>query len=135
MPALVIYTPDGKKHDVKLTSARITLGRSTTADLSYPEDSGLSRLHLAFEPSDGGFLIRDLNSKNGTMVNGERVANSRALAPNDKISCGHLVIVYDSLRGGPQIEFVEPSTASAADAAIVTTLVGVLKESKSGAAA
>ncbi len=135
MASLVIYTPDGKKHTVILQAALITLGRSRDADLSYPDDSGLSRLHLQFKKSGDGYLIQDLNSKNGTSVNGQRLEAARPLVANDKISCGHLAVVYDAGRSAPQIEFVEPSTASGSEAAIVTTLGGVLHESTTGAAA
>ena len=131
MPALLIYTPDGKKQSVPLHDDRVTLGRSATADLSFSNDNGLSRLHLAFERSPTGFMLHDLQSKNGTMVNGKPVQTAHALKSNDKIACGHLLIVFDPpqrMSGG--VVFIDEDTHQTSSSTIVTSLGGVLSESR-----
>ncbi len=135
MAELLIYTPDGKKRYVMLQGERLTLGRSATADLSFAEDTGLSRLHLAFELTPGGFVVRDLNSKNGTTVNGARVAEPQPLKANDKVSCGHLLIVFDPpKRVAPAVEFVDDTdTNEASGSTIVTSLGGVINEARKNA--
>lgn len=131
MPDILIYTPDGKKKSVPLGGDRLTIGRSSAADLCFSEDSGLSRLHLAFERSTGGFVVRDLHSKNGTLVNGSRVVETQGLQPNDKVSCGHLLIVFDPPARAPSaVVFVEEDTEKLAGATIVTNLGGVLSEAR-----
>ena len=131
MSELLIYTPDGKKRYVPLAGQRMTLGRSTTADLCFSEDNGLSRLHLAFEPTPGGFAVRDLSSKNGTTVNGSRVAEAQPLKSNDKVSCGHLLIVYDPPhRIAPAVEFVDDDTGETSGSTIVTSLGGLINEAR-----
>lgn len=129
MQSILIYTPDGFL-TAPLDSDRITLGRSTMADLSYPEDGELSRLHLAFERAGEGFSVRDLNSKNGTFVNGTRTSEVHVLQPNDRIECGHLIILYEPPRYENQVEFVDDGAAQTNAARIVTSLDGVIKESR-----
>jgi serine phosphatase RsbU (regulator of sigma subunit) len=134
MAELLIYTPDGKKRYVPLDAEKITLGRSTTADLCFAEDTGLSRLHLAFERTPHGFLVRDLNSKNGTTVNGARVTGAQPLKSNDRVSCGHLLIVFDPPRRlAPAVEFVDDDTGETSGSTIVTSLGGVINEARKNA--
>jgi serine phosphatase RsbU (regulator of sigma subunit) len=136
MPEILIYTPDGKKRTVPLESERMTLGRSSTADLSFTEDNGLSRLHLAFERSGSGMLVRDLNSKNGTVVNGNKVTDAHMLKPNDKVACGHLLIVYEPPhKTASSAVFIDEDTAQTDGATIVTSLGGVMSESGKAAGA
>ena len=133
MPQLLIYTPDGKKRSVPLEAMRTTLGRSSNADLCFADDNGLSRLHLEFERADRDVIARDLNSKNGTLVNGERLGDPVRLKPNDKLSCGHLLIVFDPPKasaGG--VVFIDDDTARTEGGKIVTSLNGLIDESTHG---
>jgi adenylate cyclase len=65
---------------VALTSGRALLvGRAMACDLPIA-DPTVSRQHAEIEVVDGGILVRDLHSTNGTYVNGQRVVG-QALAP------------------------------------------------------
>ena len=48
----------------------MTLGRADDCDIVIP-DRQISRYHARIEQDAGGYLLRDLGSKNGTYVNGE----------------------------------------------------------------
>src|SRR5919107_6210405 len=96
MPDLSIVTPDGKATPVQLSSPRMALGRSATNELSFPEDNGLSRQHLIFEKQDDGWVVTDVGSKNGTVVNGRRIECPTLLKPGDQILAGHLTMIFDS---------------------------------------
>ena len=88
MRELQILSPDGKSRAVPLDFKRITIGRSSAADLCFADDNGLSRQHLAIEEEGGSWVLRDLGSKNGTMLNGAKVAGSAALKSGDRITAG-----------------------------------------------
>ncbi|HEY3740183.1 MAG TPA: SpoIIE family protein phosphatase [Bryobacteraceae bacterium] len=93
---LTIRTPDGKARKVALDNKDLTLGRSATTDLCYADDSGLSRQHLVIEMAGSRWQIRDLNSKNGTVVNGQRLGTDPLkLKPGDRISAGHLIVEFE----------------------------------------
>src|SRR3954451_12337889 len=91
---LLIQPPAGQSRTVPLNGERLALGRASTNELCYPEDSGLSRQHLAFERTGDGWILRDLGSKNGTQVNSTRVAGPHSLRPGDQVSAGHLIIQF-----------------------------------------
>lgn len=101
---LSIRMQDGATRTVPLLDAHIGLGRATTNELCYPEDFGLSRQHLVFEKANGEWTVRDLGSKNGTVVNGFRIIAPTPLSNGDVIHAGHLQITF----GGKD----EPDTMS-----------------------
>lgn len=67
------------------------LGRAESCDLVI-NDAHLSRRHAELRLSDGVLRIIDLNSSNGTRVNGELVSE-KVLSPGDKISFDKLVFL------------------------------------------
>jgi serine/threonine-protein kinase len=63
------------------------LGRDLRFDIR-PRDSEVSRQHAVITFDGTGFTLRDLNSSNGTFVNGERVEIERPLRHGDVIQIG-----------------------------------------------
>jgi pSer/pThr/pTyr-binding forkhead associated (FHA) protein len=69
-----------------------TLGRATGADFIVDADL-VSRLHCRLTAlPDGSLELRDLDSTNGTYVNGARVETAR-LAPGDRMRVGRVELV------------------------------------------
>src|ERR1700754_5085886 len=91
---LLVQCPDGQMKNVPLAAARLAVGRSSAVEMSFPEDAGLSRQHFAFESEGEDWTISDLGSKNGTFVNNIPLKARLILKPGDRITAGHLVIVY-----------------------------------------
>lgn len=89
-----ILTPDGATRIYTLSGERVGLGRANSNELCFPDDSGLSRQHLFFENDKGDWCVRDPGSKNGTLLNGEKVTSPRKLKAGDRLHAGHLTIVY-----------------------------------------
>lgn len=136
---LVIQCPDGSHRVLSLNREKVTLGRSGENDLSYPDDPGLSRRHLAFERQSGQWTVRDLGSKNGTQVNGARITQTHTLQPGDRVAAGHLTIEYCIEGAAPapapsqNVSFVDASTvATPAAAMVVTDLQGAIANTSSG---
>lgn len=65
----------------------LVVGRSPQASFPLPEDHFLSRHHFLIEFNPPVCLIRDLGSRNGTKVNGERVS-TQELRDGDEIAAG-----------------------------------------------
>jgi serine phosphatase RsbU (regulator of sigma subunit) len=130
MPELLIRTPDGSTRTIKLTSERQSLGRSGSNELCYADDAGLSRQHLAFEPQGGGgWLIRDLGSKNGTYLNGARIAEAHLLRSGDRVNAGHIVVEYhEGSTSLPMhtVVFVDDRSGESPGSTVVTNLKQVL---------
>src|ERR1039458_5563502 len=123
---LVIQCPGQQVRNMPLTGARLSVGRSSAADLCFPEDSGLSRLHFAFEPEGDGWTVQDLGSKNGTYVNEIALKGRLILKPGDRITAGHLAIDYSPEAGGDSsvrvVVFEGDQSSSASTSTVVTTL-------------
>lgn len=71
------------------TSKSITVGRETSCDVSIPDDPLLSRRHFQIQRSGLRLDISDLESTNGTEVNGVRICAPVILRYGDKITTGN----------------------------------------------
>jgi len=69
------------------------IGRSSEA---LPlRDTTVSRRHAELTPDDGRWFLRDLDSANGTFVNGVKVVGDPVeLSPGDQIRCGSTLMVF-----------------------------------------
>ena len=107
---IIVRTPDGKSRPVDLDRDRLAVGRSSANELCFPEDSGLSRQHMAFEKQNGAWMAIDLGSKNGTLVNGTRLTAPHLLQPGDRVTAGHLILEFGvaPVRPAETVVFVEP---------------------------
>lgn len=65
----------------------LIVGRSDTCDI-YIDDTKLSRQHFVIEHDNGNIYIMDLQSRNGTMLNGIRITGRQRLNNGDKILAG-----------------------------------------------
>jgi DNA-binding CsgD family transcriptional regulator len=106
---LEVWTPAGREL-VALQAGRLTLGTDPANDLPLPADPTLSRLHAALERYEAGWCVRDLDSRNGTFVNGQRVWRERPLRPGDELRVGATRLVYrsDEPAGGKGTQASEP---------------------------
>ncbi len=82
-----------------LDGERLTVGSDPSSDL-VADRHGLSRVHAAFERYGEAWSVRDLGSRNGTFVNGDRVIGERALHAGDEILLGDLRNVFHSSATG-----------------------------------
>ncbi len=89
---------------VVISPAGVLIGRSPDAEL-HLEDDSLSREHARIElRPDGVAVLVDLDSTNGTYLNGARVDRA-PLSLGDRIRIGHTLIQYgnDSLRSSQRV--------------------------------
>ena len=73
----------------RLDRPEISVGRDENAEIQI-DNLGISRLHCQLARGPNGFLVRDLQSSNGTYVNRERVypGTKKELKPDDVIHIG-----------------------------------------------
>jgi len=93
MAELKIQTADGSRERFPLSKPRITIGRARSSDVFLP-DQWLSRHHAAIEQRQGSYYLLDLGSKNGTLLNGERVSGDRRLRDGDIVTLGEHVLAF-----------------------------------------
>jgi len=80
----------------------VTLGRAPTNTIIV-KDERCSRYHAEVFQAQGKWKLRDLESRNGTMVSGEQLSRDHTLEPGDIIQIGnsHLAFVYDLSQAFP----------------------------------
>ncbi|MDE2858198.1 MAG: FHA domain-containing protein, partial [Chloroflexota bacterium] len=88
-----------------------TIGRSASNDIHIGE-SHISRMHAVLTCRDGEFIIDDLDSANGTYVNGVRVEGSSTLEIGDEI---HLFV--------SMLKLLDPRATPAKDALELVSMV------------
>jgi FHA domain len=79
---------EGTRERIPLVGERITLGHAEANDVPIPSDRTVSRVHAVLERIAGRWCVRDLGSRNGTFVNGERIWTERPLADGDEVRIG-----------------------------------------------
>jgi diguanylate cyclase (GGDEF)-like protein len=96
---MVVYHRDHEQQGkrLELGTRRVRIGRETDNDLVVL-DEGVSRWHLRLEPNRGSWVVTDLGSCNGTLLNGEPLTEVRRLENGDLLQIGSAVIKYLSGR-------------------------------------
>jgi nucleotide-binding universal stress UspA family protein len=87
-----LVLPDGRR--VALGGSVTTLGRNADCSVTLA-DPRASRHHAEIRSTGDGFLLTDLSSMNGTVVNGETV-HERVLHDGDQIAVGATVMRFEA---------------------------------------
>jgi adenylate cyclase len=93
MPFLSRIHPDGTQIERWETGARpLVVGRGECAD-AFVEDDALSRSHFLIVGEGSDYFLIDLNSSNGTWVNGRRVS-AQKLPESEFILAGESIFYF-----------------------------------------
>lgn len=92
---LVVVEPSARKGATLGVDREITFGRATGCTVSVPDDAYMSQVHARVFMNEGDVFVEDLDSTNGTFVNGERVHGTRQLFHADRLQVGHTVLEAD----------------------------------------
>jgi pSer/pThr/pTyr-binding forkhead associated (FHA) protein len=93
MQAVVLRVEeDGRTRTVR-APVPITIGRAPSATLIVP-DAQVSRLHARIDLQGGVLSVRDLDSRNGTLVNARPIDEPLRLEDGDEIDVGTTRIVF-----------------------------------------
>jgi pSer/pThr/pTyr-binding forkhead associated (FHA) protein len=90
---LEVSKPSGREL-IPLSGLRLTLGKASTNDVSLEHDPTVSRLHAVLENHGSAWSIRDVGSRNGTYLNGEKIDAERVLRSGDELRIGKSRLVY-----------------------------------------
>jgi hypothetical protein len=126
---LVITEDDGTERVVELGTGNLRIGRGAGNDIVLPDArKGVSRAHAELRFEDGHYVIVDLQSQNGTWLNGQRVQRAE-VPPDAEITLGtYRLRCQDGPRPGTgtvvvpapapaQVPAARPAAASAPPAA------------------
>lgn len=101
MPKLVVLSEGmtGRSHD--LTQPMITIGRLEDNVFQIPEPS-VSSHHCEVHLRGGDVVIKDLNSTNGTFINGQKVTDEAIAKPGQIIRFGQVEVRLEGEQASPQ---------------------------------
>jgi len=127
MPKVIVSFDGAVITEHTLLKERTTVGRRPFNDIVI-DNLAVSGQHLAFLMTPSEVLVEDLNSTNGTYVNG-KVARKQALKDGDLLEVGKYKIKFvNDVPRGVSEEPVRPKTASpAVGASAVADVPGLLK--------
>jgi serine phosphatase RsbU (regulator of sigma subunit) len=91
---LVVIEGSSKGLRIPISAAPVTLGRSAPADVVLA-DPRISRRHCTITLSQGKITVTDLESSNGTFVDGERVKGFLVLAVGAHLQVGSHVLEHE----------------------------------------
>jgi pSer/pThr/pTyr-binding forkhead associated (FHA) protein len=86
---LKVLVGSGAGKEIPVPVSRFLIGRADDCHMR-PKSDAISRNHCAILVKEDCVVIRDLNSRNGTFVNGERIQGDCELKAGDKIGIGKL---------------------------------------------
>jgi pSer/pThr/pTyr-binding forkhead associated (FHA) protein len=91
---LVVKQGDAEGRSYPLSGAETLIGRNPGTDITLA-DEGISREHalILYDDAGAGYTVEDLQSTNGTRVNGKRV-RSVVLQHGDELRMGRTVFVF-----------------------------------------
>lgn len=91
---IVITLLDGSEHRLDFDQDEVSVGRREDNDLVLP-DANVSGLHCRIVRTDGKYILVDLNSTNGTYINGVRIEDPTVVTSRDRVSVGGYALEID----------------------------------------
>jgi len=111
MPRLIIEQPGSPPRLYELKDgSRVRIGRAASNDITLPHNS-ISRSHAEIESDHDSWVITDLRSANGVLVNGSRV-ESAPLKSGDVIELGDFKLRFENMTTGTVVAKASPELAS-----------------------
>ena len=107
---LEIWKPSGREL-FELSGQRVTIGNASTNLVSLNHDATVSRLHAVLENLGFAWSIRDVGSRNGTYLNGEKISAERVLRSGDELRMGSSRLIFLEVKqtDHDETETVEPA--------------------------
>lgn len=93
MEKLLIKDPDQPIQTILLKGDVVVVGRQRYCDVVL-SNSAVSREHARLTRATKGWIVEDLQSRNGVWINGKRIEKPTLLRPQDSIQIGESTLVY-----------------------------------------
>lgn len=113
---LLVRDPVAGPSVVRLVAGeRVTIGRAPTNQVIIHDDRA-SRAHAEIRATEAGWAVRDLDSRNGTLVDDQPITGDHLLKPGDRVGIGRVEIVLCA--GDPPTDSGGTATAGRTSAGV-----------------
>ena len=92
MATLIVQTEDEPSYRIPLDFDTVRIGRSKRNEICLGKDGNVSRFHAEISVIGKRYFVDDLDSSNGTYVNGSPVERRTPLPPGSRVQVGNAVI-------------------------------------------
>jgi pSer/pThr/pTyr-binding forkhead associated (FHA) protein len=96
---------------IPLGERSVEIGREEGVGILLANDSLVSRRHARLTPSDRGVLLEDLESSNGTFVDGQEIHSAIVLSPGSELTIGVTVLEFRTAAQAAAATSVRPVPA------------------------
>lgn len=130
MPKLIYFSSNGKWIEHNLEDVT-HIGRHPGQDIQLL-DRMVSKAHAEIARENGRYVLRDVGSRNGTLVNGDPVEGGVVLCDGDEISLGNHILRFaleDSTAEEARYDVLESADWMAESGAQICGQVGVIRKS------
>lgn len=110
MASVIVIFGGKEEKTYQLDRSRLVVGREPKCEIQI-DNLGISREHCAFSQRGEAFLIQDLNSSNGTYVNGKKITE-HFLNNDDEIIVGKYKLVFKNDQQQPAKEHQAPEQSA-----------------------
>lgn len=114
MATLTVKLKDRELKNLSLGDTKLMIGRSLDCDVVL-DNIAVSREHASIEFAKGNYILVDLGSANGTLLNGLKISKSVTLSSNDSIQIGKFELLFQ--------DFVPNGSSSASPGSMEKTMV------------
>ena len=110
---LISLDSQQRRRQIVLGRLPVVVGRGSNADIRL-DDRWASRAHCEIDEIDGVLMVHDLESRNGTIVNGQYVTQAH-LMPGDRLTIGitSFKVHYKHGKPMPSVDAGHQTTSSA----------------------
>lgn len=92
--ATLAWDDRGERKELPLGDIDVTIGRAPENSIPI-DDNEASRFHCSIKPDAGGYVVFDMNSTNGTFVDGVKVSGSQVLQSGDIVKVGNTEFAFE----------------------------------------
>jgi hypothetical protein len=111
MAKLIVNPTSASRREIPLQATPVSIGRDPSNDLVLP-DSMVSRRHAVIEQRGTEYFVRDCNSSNGSLLNGDRITEC-VLKDGDLMAIGATRLLFRDAATGDSGEASRPPAPSA----------------------
>jgi serine phosphatase RsbU (regulator of sigma subunit)/pSer/pThr/pTyr-binding forkhead associated (FHA) protein len=94
LASFLVILGSGEQKLVSSQKKALHIGRLPESEI-YVDEPVVSRRHAEIFRSDAAYFVKDTGSRNGTLVNGDRISQPTRLAPGDVVGVGNSRIIFE----------------------------------------
>ncbi len=94
MFTIIVTEKGGNKQRLEFDEEVVTIGRVQGNQIVLPRGN-VSKKHAKLEYSGGEFRLTDLNSTNGTYINGRRITDTTLVKQSDSVYVGEFILAFE----------------------------------------